>query len=40
MMPINDVIPLLEAAAASQHMAIKNLELSSQFFTTVYNHFI
>jgi len=38
-LPINEVAPLLETAAASQHMAIKNLELSRQISTTIHTHF-
>lgn len=39
-LPINEVVPLSEAAAASQNVAIKNLEFSSQISTTIYTHFI
>lgn len=39
-LPINEVLPLLEAAEASQHVAIKNLEYSIQISTTIYTHFM
>lgn len=39
-LPINEVVPLFEAAAASQNVAIKNLEFSSQISTTIYTHFV